>query len=131
MIMWKNLLRKILSDEESSTELYEKVRKDFTDIIQKYSSSRNSEKAKLYDDLALLLNLVEALNINANEDRKRMDSVIESLLKTQEERDKTIKQLQQGLQDRNKELTEFKEKHGTQLGWIDKFFQRASETSPE
>lgn len=131
MIIVRNLIRKALSDQETTDKIYEKLRNDFTNLQETYNQSKKEEMALAYDDILHLVNLLDALTTNTIQERERMDSIIESLVKSQEMKDDTIKKLQEEVQARNKELAEFKEKHGTQLGWIDNWFKRESRTSPK
>lgn len=131
MIIVRNLIRKALSDQETTDKIYEKLRNDFTNLQETYNQSKKEEMALAYDDILHLVNLLDALTTNTIQERERMDSIIESLVKSQEMKDDTIKKLQEEVQARNKELAEFKEKHGKQLGWIDNWFKRESRTSPK
>jgi hypothetical protein len=131
VVIWRNLIKKILSDRESTDELYEKLRNDFTKLLEDYNLSGNNKMARAYDDILHLVNLLDALTINTIEDRERTEKLIQSLLETQEEKDKIIQQLQEEVRNRESEIAEFRAKYGKQLGWIDKFFKRASETTPE
>ncbi len=77
VVLWRNLIKKILSDRESTDEIFQKLRDDFTKLLNGYQLSGNDDMALAYDDILHLVNLLDGLTLNTIEDRERTEKLIE------------------------------------------------------
>lgn len=141
--MGHNIFRLMLQDTDSVMKLSETLRNAYSEIISENKmksievAGRNSDLAqvyealsKTYDDIATSTWLFQALALNAIEDNRRLNVLIESLLKSVDDKDKTIVALRNHLNEQASKIAEIS-KHKTNLEWIDKFFSHAKSKNIE
>lgn len=115
MIIVRNLIRIALEDQKTLDKIFQSLK-------ERYTAESNIDIGK--EDLSSIVQLTEALALNANADRKRTDRLINAFTKSNAEKDKLIEKLRMDIEQKNRDHDAFLEAHKEPLKFAKDWFDR-------
>jgi hypothetical protein len=135
-------LRSTLKDKDSVENMFDILRQIVIENLSSLETSENylkdspqqkfilSQSRRLFSDMNCLMDIIEAITLNALDERDSLLNLTNIYLSTEKERKPQLTELSNKVRQQENEIKEF-QKHKAPLEWLDDYFKHSSETSTQ